>query len=176
MGIVATRTTEIHAALASRGNALLEWPPFRAWIGSRLKPSGKCRLKSHGLRLLKCCSSTGILFMEQLPLIESTPAPLVLEKKRYHDLDALRAFAMLLGIALHANISFMGEEYWPVRDTQSPAWAVPHSISESGERMGMALPEQISPYKFAQLSARIIRFSFSGTFLKWLSIVSREYG
>lgn len=44
MGIVATRTTEIHAALASRGNALLEWPPFRAWIGSRLKPSGKCRL------------------------------------------------------------------------------------------------------------------------------------
>ena len=37
------KTTEIHAALASRCNALLKWRPFRAWIGSRLGPSGKCR-------------------------------------------------------------------------------------------------------------------------------------
>ena len=27
-----------------RGGALLEWGPVRAWIGSRLKPSGKCRI------------------------------------------------------------------------------------------------------------------------------------
>ena len=28
-----------------RGGALLNWGPFRAWIGSRLKPSGKCRTR-----------------------------------------------------------------------------------------------------------------------------------
>jgi len=31
-----------------RGGALLKWGPFRAWIGSRLKPSGKCRVKHWG--------------------------------------------------------------------------------------------------------------------------------
>ncbi len=44
--------------------------------------------------------------MKQPPLIESRLRPPVLEKKRYHDLDALRAFAMLLGIVLHGVISF----------------------------------------------------------------------
>jgi peptidoglycan/LPS O-acetylase OafA/YrhL len=37
---------------------------------------------------------------------------------RRHDLDALRAFAMLLGIALHAALSFTGLP-WLVRDSQS---------------------------------------------------------
>jgi len=45
MGIVATRMTEIRAALALGRGALLKWGPFRAWIGPRLKPSGKCRIK-----------------------------------------------------------------------------------------------------------------------------------
>jgi fucose 4-O-acetylase-like acetyltransferase len=36
---------------------------------------------------------------------------------RHHDLDALRAFAMLLGIALHAALSFM-DGIWMVRDDQ----------------------------------------------------------
>ena len=43
-GSVATKTTEIHAALASRGSALLNWRPFRPWIGSRLRPSGNSRV------------------------------------------------------------------------------------------------------------------------------------
>ena len=40
-----------------------------------------------------------------------SPPPL---NPRRHDLDALRAFAMLLGIALHAALSFMPG--WPVQD------------------------------------------------------------
>ncbi len=37
---------------------------------------------------------------------------------RRHDLDALRAFAMLLGIVLHAAMSFMPEFPWIVQDTR----------------------------------------------------------
>jgi len=110
--------------------------------------------------------------MEIPPVLESKPLPPVLEKKRYHDLDALRASAMLLGIVLHAIISFMGEEYWPIQDTQSPAWIVPKSISESGERMGMALPETFSPYKFGMQAIHGFRmplfFLVSGFFTAML--------
>ncbi|MEM1185046.1 MAG: acyltransferase family protein [Planctomycetota bacterium] len=35
---------------------------------------------------------------------------------RYHDLDALRAFAMLLGIVLHVALSFVAGSGWPVTD------------------------------------------------------------
>jgi peptidoglycan/LPS O-acetylase OafA/YrhL len=40
---------------------------------------------------------------------------------RYHALDALRAFAMFLGIALHAAVSFLITTFplWPVRDRDS---------------------------------------------------------
>ena len=37
--------------------------------------------------------------------------------QRRTDLDALRSFAMLLGIALHASLSFFAAP-WPVHDTQ----------------------------------------------------------
>lgn len=43
---------------------------------------------------------------------------------RRHDLDALRAFAMLLGLALHASLSFTFIP-WPVQDAQqNPLFAV----------------------------------------------------
>jgi peptidoglycan/LPS O-acetylase OafA/YrhL len=44
----------------------------------------------------------------------SAPAPV----DRYHALDSLRGFAMLLGVVLHAAISFMATvpPFWPVRD------------------------------------------------------------
>lgn len=45
------------------------------------------------------------------------PSPL---DARRHDLDALRAFAMLLGIALHAALSFTGGP-WMVQDTRTNA-------------------------------------------------------
>lgn len=44
--------------------------------------------------------------------MEPPPTP-----NRRHDLDALRAFAMLLGIALHAGLSFTGGP-WMVQDSR----------------------------------------------------------
>src|SRR4051812_19157698 len=41
---------------------------------------------------------------------------------RLHALDAVRAGALLLGVAFHASMSFLpGPQIWVVRDTQSPA-------------------------------------------------------
>ena len=36
---------------------------------------------------------------------------------RYHHLDALRAFAMALGIALHGSLSFIEIPQWPAQDS-----------------------------------------------------------
>lgn len=42
--------------------------------------------------------------------------------ERMHALDAVRAGALLLGVAFHASMSFIpGPQIWLVRDTQSPA-------------------------------------------------------
>jgi peptidoglycan/LPS O-acetylase OafA/YrhL len=49
-----------------------------------------------------------------------------LEKIRYHDLDALRAFAMLLGILLHGLLSFVPTPIWPIQDNdQSEIYFIP---------------------------------------------------
>ena len=46
-------------------------------------------------------------------------------KVRHHDLDALRSFAMLLGIALHGIMSFNGMNFWPGQDmNQNPKYGV----------------------------------------------------
>lgn len=51
--------------------------------------------------------------------IEKEPAlPTALPAERWHDLDALRGFAMLLGIGLHASLSFF-PWVWPAQDTMS---------------------------------------------------------
>lgn len=41
--------------------------------------------------------------------------------ERYHALDALRGFAMMLGIVLHVGIAYMVQSpaFWPVHDTQT---------------------------------------------------------
>ena len=36
---------------------------------------------------------------------------------RLHDLDALRAFAMLLGIGLHGALAYVTFPYWPAYDS-----------------------------------------------------------
>ncbi len=54
------------------------------------------------------------------PLLANSPPPL-LPKRRYHDLDALRAFAMLLGIVLHGLLSFMPNSGWPGQDINQSA-------------------------------------------------------
>ncbi len=48
--------------------------------------------------------------------VDSAPPSLPTQSRR-HDLDALRAVAMLLGIALHAGLSFM-PGLWPVQDSR----------------------------------------------------------
>ena len=46
-------------------------------------------------------------------------------KIRYHDLDALRSFAMILGIAIHGVFSFNGMPIWPAQDiNQNPQYGV----------------------------------------------------
>lgn len=85
--------------------------------------------------------------MEQLPLIESTPAPLVLEKKRYHDLDALRAFAMLLGIALHGAISFFPMPIWSAQDIHQPEVSVPVQLVETLGQAGLESPRSVNLYE-----------------------------
>ncbi len=49
---------------------------------------------------------------ECAPVTASAPA----RPKRWHDLDALRGFAMLLGIALHASLSFF-PGFWVALDS-----------------------------------------------------------
>ena len=57
----------------------------------------------------------------------------MLEKKRYHALDALRACAMLLGIILHAILAF-GQPGWPGYAPQNDAhWVVPTVVSNAAE-------------------------------------------
>lgn len=55
------------------------------------------------------------------------PAPTVLPadpapSPRRHDLDALRAVAMLLGIFLHASLAYVPGIPWPVQDTRPAPW------------------------------------------------------
>lgn len=45
-----------------------------------------------------------------------TNLPPSLPDERRHDLDALRGFAMLLGVVLHASIAYLGQNPWPVND------------------------------------------------------------
>jgi surface polysaccharide O-acyltransferase-like enzyme len=85
--------------------------------------------------------------MEQPPLLESTPAPPVLEKKRFHDLDALRAFAMLLGIALHGAISFFPVGIWPAQDIHQPEVAVPAQLVETLGQAGLESPRSVNLYE-----------------------------
>ena len=55
------------------------------------------------------------------PSLPESPAP---ANERRHDLDAMRAGAMLLGIALHAALSFI-PGMWPVRDRfENDAFAI----------------------------------------------------
>ena len=41
--------------------------------------------------------------------------------QRWHDLDAVRAFALLLGVALHATMSFLTPQVWLIKDATHDA-------------------------------------------------------
>ena len=56
---------------------------------------------------------------------------------RFHDLDALRGFATLLGILLHAGLFLVPLGEWPVHE----AWASETPPETNGsERAGSAAP------------------------------------
>ena len=86
--------------------------------------------------------------METPPVLEESALPPVLEKKRFHDLDALRAFAMLLGIVLHGVLSFMPVPIWPAQDLQQPVVEVPAAVAAPLEAVGLDAPPTYSPYEF----------------------------
>ena len=88
--------------------------------------------------------------MEQPPVIEPTPLPPLLEKKRFHDLDALRAFAMLLGIVLHGALSFfpVPTSIWPAQDLHQPEINVPTVLAAPLESAGLKVSADYSPYEF----------------------------
>ena len=75
--------------------------------------------------------------------------PPVLEKKRFHDLDALRAFAMLLGIVLHGVLSFFPVSIWPAQDLHQPMVEVPAALTAPLLNAGLEVPESYSPFEFA---------------------------
>ena len=64
------------------------------------------------------------------PSVDSTPSASL----RRHDLDALRAFAMLLGIALHASLSFATIP-WVVHDTRQSELYSTFMLAVHGFRM-----------------------------------------
>jgi peptidoglycan/LPS O-acetylase OafA/YrhL len=54
---------------------------------------------------------------------------------RRHDLDALRAVAMLLGILLHASLAYVPNIPWPVQDRQPAPWLLLLFLAIHGFRM-----------------------------------------
>lgn len=78
---------------------------------------------------------------DQQAAMEAPRTPELAPATRRHDLDALRAFAMLLGIALHACLSFLppppGAErgLWPVQDANTSGLLVLVLFGVHGFRM-----------------------------------------
>lgn len=61
---------------------------------------------------------------------------------RFHDLDALRAFAMLLGIFLHGFLSFIELPIWIAQDVHQPVWEIPSFLRE----IGLSNSESFNPF------------------------------
>ncbi|MBV63059.1 MAG: hypothetical protein CMP45_00935 [Rickettsiales bacterium] len=66
--------------------------------------------------------------------------------KRYHDLDALRAFAMLLGIALHAFCSFFPLPIWPAQDAYKPEINMPEMYVQFFGNLGYEVASSFNPF------------------------------
>ena len=66
--------------------------------------------------------------------------------KRYHDLDALRAFAMLLGIALHGFCSFFPLPIWPAQDAYKPEIILPESYVQFFNSIGFEIAGSFNPF------------------------------
>lgn len=69
------------------------------------------------LSLSESRDSTTSASLKPPPLPETEAPPSSISRR--HDLDALRATAMLLGIVLHAALAYVTFEFWPVHDPQT---------------------------------------------------------
>ena len=85
--------------------------------------------------------------MEKSPNLSQTNAPTATVAQRYHDLDALRAFAMLLGIVLHGAISFFPMPIWPAQDLHQPVVELPALLAAPLEQAGLEVPATYNPYE-----------------------------
>ena len=86
--------------------------------------------------------------MERSPNFSQTNEATATVAQRYHYLDALRAFAMLLGIVLHGALSFFPMPIWPAQDLHQPAFDVPALLAAFLAQVGLEVPETFSPYEF----------------------------
>lgn len=86
-----------------------------------------------------------------------------MDKKRYHDLDALRASAMLLGILLHADLYLQAD---------ATALQVPVSVRSVIAMTGANAPEMFDPYDLTMSAIHGFRmplfFLISGFFMAML--------
>jgi len=84
------------------------------------------------------------------------------EAKRFHDLDALRAFAMMLGVLLHAALFLLPD---PKPDNDVPAWPASHPYAHD-------TPPVANPYSYLLLLIHGFRmplfFMLSGFFTAML--------
>ena len=92
--------------------------------------------------------------------------------KRYHDLDALRAFAMLLGIALHGFCSFFPLPIWPAQDAYKPEIDLPENFVHFFNSMGFEVASSFNPFWVGLTSVHGFRmqlfFLISGFFAAML--------
>ena len=95
--------------------------------------------------------------------------------KRYHDLDALRAVAMLLGIVLHGMLSFVGWLIWPVQDaSQSELYGIPVMFIH-GFRMSLFFRKRIlyhddaAPKGHGRVVGSSVQAHCSSLFRPWLA-------
>ena len=86
--------------------------------------------------------------MERPPNFSQTKEATATVAQRYHYLDALRAFAMILGIVLHGALSFFPMPIWPAQDLHQPAFDVPALLAAFLAQVGLEVPETFSPYEF----------------------------
>lgn len=107
------------------------------------------------------------------------------QKKRYHDLDALRAFAMLLGIVLHGLMSFIEfpPGVWPAEDVQhnTPVYMfalhalhgfrMPLFFMMSGFFTAMLWKKRGLGRLLAQRAKRILLPLVIGWFLVWPALI-----
>jgi hypothetical protein len=79
---------------------------------------------SHGNRLLRFFETRGAVGVEMANTVTDLIPVSTSASSRRHDLDALRAFAMLLGIILHGIMSFIPGigVIWAVEDSHASPW------------------------------------------------------